>query len=772
MSLGADFSSPLAMIEGDGSVRPNSDMLAAAVRHKLELLLLARLLDSEPTPLDHLRRGEAIVALEKAAADNLRLLHELFRVLDQLHGTGIPALPLKGPTLACLLWNDLRVRRCRDIDVLVSESDAARAIRVLEAAGYRRPPPSGRLVREVHLFHDSRGSIVDLHWNITFGEAPFPLEFSRVWADRGSLRWCGKDAPILGAEWLFVTGCIYLIKDYPWPELIYLSDIARLVSCSPDLDWEKVHAVASSTGTRRICAIGLELIDRLPGSAVPPAAKRLFPLDAAVLAGVSCLAWAARNDPTDDPTNPRNRLRKILAHPAFRERISDKAKTYISLAPLVLYPSRTDARQSWGQAVLERLARLLPDLGSAQSKLLRDVSPRFNGQFRLRPEAKFYPLDDAGILLSTGRRRLYGLSPSAAFLWCCLEGGLSPRTSIRRLSMASGRPNSELAPEARATLRSWRELGLLSTSPESPQEDKRSEQPALPHTVHRGGPPSELALRRRYRLLDTIFEVDFGEKGVLDTVDPALRHVATTRKATAFVSILSDRAGYRVLIDGEAADACRCLSELSPIMKGALGAAAVNRKNFALSVHAAMLSVEGRALLLPGKPGSGKTCLAAALSSTGLQYCADETTVLESTTFYAAGLCTSLAVKEAAWLLLQPIFPEIQHIASYQRVDGKIIKYLPPPYVMNGFERNTSYPVHWIIFPTYASAGPNKLSPVRHVEALGQLFADCPAIRFPMSTAGVQPLVDWISTTQCYSLSFNNLSAAVRLVKQAVSPGR
>src|SRR3546814_2161622 len=57
----------------------------------------------------------------------------------------------------------------------------------------RRPPRSTRtdtlfpyttLFRSVELSHEDEGFALDLHWNITHGEMPFPLDFDDLWADR------------------------------------------------------------------------------------------------------------------------------------------------------------------------------------------------------------------------------------------------------------------------------------------------------------------------------------------------------------------------------------------------------------------------------------------------------------------------------------------------------------------------------------------------------------------------------------------------------------
>src|SRR3546814_13089691 len=126
----------------------------------------------------------------------------------------------------------------------------------------------------------------------------------------------------MSPEWLFVVTGIYLAKSYPWPERVDLSDLARLTGRFPHMDWERVHGIATQTGTRRICAVGLALIDGLAGSAVPARARTLFPADAMVRAVPQRMRWAAGCRPMPDAGGaeqggPLRRLRQILSTPAF-----------------------------------------------------------------------------------------------------------------------------------------------------------------------------------------------------------------------------------------------------------------------------------------------------------------------------------------------------------------------------------------------------------------------------------------------------------------------
>jgi hypothetical protein len=61
---------------------------------------------------------------------------ELRSVLGEFAKRSIPVLPLKGPLLAERLYGSTALRACRDLDLLVSENDLARAEEILTECGY------------------------------------------------------------------------------------------------------------------------------------------------------------------------------------------------------------------------------------------------------------------------------------------------------------------------------------------------------------------------------------------------------------------------------------------------------------------------------------------------------------------------------------------------------------------------------------------------------------------------------------------------------------
>ena len=773
--------SALSVMLGNGRLSPEVAAIAAASHHRLEILLFDALLELERIPTR--TRAVAMEALEQAGQENACLFDELRRILGLLAEAGIPALPLKGPVVALLLWDDLRLRRCRDIDVLIPQKNVPEAVQVLEASGYRSSPPPGGLLRQLEFTHQEQGFALDLHWNITHAELPFSLDFEALWADSGKLCCNGATTPVMSPEWLFVVTSMYLAKCYPWPELVYLSDLARLTVRFPHMDWDRVGDIAARTGTRRICAVGLALIDALAGSAVPAMARTLLPADAAVRAMVRQMSRAAERDPVldaagDDNSGAARRLRRVLSHAAFRERPTDKARAYLSLVPLLLMPPRTSASQGWTQASFTRLGRLA---GSAATRLSETVSPSSwmsLGNESAAPGTRFFALDEAGILLSGARKELFALSSSAAFLWCGLHEGVPRRAIERQLSTQAGQSPAEARADVTSTLREWRAAGLLGRGPALASRAESLPQPAALRRTEADAPPLSAATtgnnwplwRRRYQLLNTVFEIGLPSNGLVEAVDSALGHLIVTKEPNLTVSVARTAADFLIIAGGRVIERCPDVDAVVPTLKSAISAEAINREDFGLYLHAAMLRDGESAILLPAPPQSGKTCLAATLAKAGLTYCTDETTLLDPLNFDARGLRTALTVKNSGWHLLQPLYPDLQALAAHRRGDGKVVKYLRPPEPATAADPDAPCRVRWIVFPRYVAGGTNELVPVPRVEALRHLMDECVAMRLSLTPAQVQGLVDWLGSVDCHALTYGDLPSAVALLLDLSSP--
>jgi len=246
--------------ERDGVV--DADVLAAARRHRVHLLLSA----IEP-PL-RLADPDAALALKReaqtAAVFDARRQDDTRRLLDAFGDAHIDVLAFKGAALAHTLYAAPHLRPRTDVDLLIRRADLDRAEPLLAAAGWQHPPePEAEVFAAQRHYVKTRGSgadwLLDLHWRVAnpriFGDA---ISFDELYSRAVALRTLGRTvrAPHpVDALWL---ACIHRVAHHDDEiDLLWLWDIHSLVSRLSDDDRSAFAALARQTAMTSVCHRGI-----------------------------------------------------------------------------------------------------------------------------------------------------------------------------------------------------------------------------------------------------------------------------------------------------------------------------------------------------------------------------------------------------------------------------------------------------------------------------------------------------------------------------------
>jgi hypothetical protein len=353
------------------------------------------------------------------------------------------------------------------------------------------------------------------------------------------------------------------------------------------------------------------------------------------------------------------------------------------------------------------------------------------------------------VLYAHAAQEIHGLNAAAAFVWRALERRTAPEALVAAFAARFGAPHREAARAIACLLHDWRERGWLVEADPAPGRGRR------------------FAARRCYRLLGTSFRVRFGTSAQHALVHPALAHLETAGGAPADVALdlVARGAEQRVLEDGRTIERCRSRDELTPLVKASVWRLAVNRRRYAMEIHAAALASGGRCVLLPGAPGSGKSTLAAALVAGGFGYLSDEAALLEGSRFEVRPVPLALTVKPGSIALLEPFHPGVGALAAHRREDGKVVRYLPPPPGARLADPDRTLPVATLVFPRVA--GTTSLHPIPHAEALRRLLAQCLVLPERLDGERVRDLLAWLRGLRCFELATGALPDAVAAVRRA-----
>jgi hypothetical protein len=207
---------------------------------------------------------------------SLGMTAELGRICGRFAAAGVEAAAVKGPVLAQQAFGGGGLRQYADLDIVVRQSDAARATRILMEDGYAAEisaeEAGGKNIPGQYCFwRESPAALVELHTERTlrYFVKGFPVE--EFFARREKVSVDGQSVPALSAEDTLVFICVHGSKHF-WERLMWIADVAEFAARQSGLDWRKVFAVARETGTERMVRLGLLLAANVLAAEIPEAA--------------------------------------------------------------------------------------------------------------------------------------------------------------------------------------------------------------------------------------------------------------------------------------------------------------------------------------------------------------------------------------------------------------------------------------------------------------------------------------------------------------------
>jgi hypothetical protein len=231
--------------------------------------------------------GELIPTSRKAALQNqyetlkmtnLILVTELRRTLRLFADEGIPAVPLKGPLLAFMVYKNPLWRECSDLDILVHKEHLENAQQLLESVGYQTIDLGKRKLiglkaaieedYHVSLKHSRSGIVIELHWSVVTTPSLFEMDAHAFWANLTTITSDGVSFLTPAPEDLLLILAVHGVK-HRWYQLKWLYDIAEFIYRYPEIDWQKLICKAEHVGVRRIALLNLWMAHSLLQVALP-----------------------------------------------------------------------------------------------------------------------------------------------------------------------------------------------------------------------------------------------------------------------------------------------------------------------------------------------------------------------------------------------------------------------------------------------------------------------------------------------------------------------
>ena len=215
----------------------------------------------------------------------MRLTAELFRILEIFTAEGISALAIKGPVLAVRAYADSAMRSYGDVDLLVRQQDIRRATELMCAAGFVPEVPlsaidAGKIPGQYLFSKPDSKLVVELHSDYTLRYFPRRLPLEEFFGRQIRVKLDASEVPAPSVEDELVLICIHGAKHF-WERLMWIADVAGLLTRQTGIDWERVADSAKAVGAERMLYTGIRLASDLLRARLPGKIQAIVRADAA-----------------------------------------------------------------------------------------------------------------------------------------------------------------------------------------------------------------------------------------------------------------------------------------------------------------------------------------------------------------------------------------------------------------------------------------------------------------------------------------------------------
>ncbi len=380
--------------------------------------------------------------------------------------------------------------------------------------------------------------------------------------------------------------------------------------------------------------------------------------------------------------------------------------------------------------------------------------------------------EDQLLIFSEPYQKLYALNNSAAFIWSGCENRLSWDELVASLISTYGIESDQARADVNTALAKWATAGLLRSDEAGWQDPAAEESNAdigldspVVHT------PDELVTPAFFRLalLGNEILLRYASCDLKPRISEVFDHLESTSSGPArTVDIVESEDRFHIYAPGVPAvngiDSPYLISALTQTVLQS----AYRSCNFLIAVHAAVLSVGQKCVILSGHSGTGKSTLAAGLIKNGFTYFTDEVALVDRVTRNVIPAPVSLRIKEGGWDIVGAMFPDLHRATSHVQPDGSKLRYLPPPAGSFVKDVSDSCPAGWLVFPRYSPEEETSLAPISRIDAIARLQSNGYDMGGLLDRRKITELLSWLKTVDCFEMKVNRLDESVAIIRSLV----
>ena len=199
-----------------------------------------------------------------------------------------------------------------------------------------------------------------------------------------------------------------------------------------------------------------------------------------------------------------------------------------------------------------------------------------------------------------------------------------------------------------------------------------------------------------------------------------------------------------------------------PMLEWSINWCAATQANQYVMIHAAVLERDGRALVLPGVTGAGKSTLCAGLALRGWRLFSDEFALIRPADGQVDPWPRPISLKNASIEVIRRWAPDAGLSTPVPNTNKGTVAHLRPP---AGSVARTGEPAMpaWIVFPTFAPDAAPRLTRLPRARAFFKL-ADCSFNYESLGLRGFTTLSRMIDGCDAYEFTYSSLEDALSLL--------
>lgn len=176
-------------------------------------------------------------------------------------------------------------------------------------------------------------------------------------------------------------------------------------------------------------------------------------------------------------------------------------------------------------------------------------------------------------------------------------------------------------------------------------------------------------------------------------------------------------------------------------------------------VHAAAVEKDGRGIILPGVPGSGKSTLCAAMVCRGWRLLSDEMALISLEDGLLWPIPRPVSLKNASIAIIRNFANDVVFGEMITDTAKGTVAHMRAPFASIEASNQPAQP-RAIVFPTYRAGSDTELAPLSKCRALMRVAENCFNYGV-LGSAGFIGLADTVERSSCYTLAYSSLDEAI-----------